>query len=61
MKPELESMVGDNEASQFIVAAEQYATVHKYVEHVQQFPLSSRTWSAGSALIWYVDTTAVSR
>jgi hypothetical protein len=30
MKPELESMVDDNEAPSLIVAAEQYATVHKY-------------------------------
>lgn len=30
MKPELESMVEDNEASPLALAAEQYATVHKY-------------------------------
>lgn len=30
MKPELETMVDDNEAPSLIVAAEQYATVHKY-------------------------------
>lgn len=30
MKPELESMVDDNEAPSLTVAAEQYATVHKY-------------------------------
>ena len=30
MKPELESMVDDNEAPPLTVAAEQYATVHKY-------------------------------
>ncbi len=30
MKPELESMVEDNEASPLTLAAEQYATVHKY-------------------------------
>ena len=31
MKPELESMVDDNEAPPLTVAAEQYATVHKYI------------------------------
>ncbi|ANV25347.1 Tn3 family transposase [Rhizobium pusense] len=31
IKPELESMVDDNEAPSLIVAAEQYSTVHKYV------------------------------
>lgn len=30
MKPELESMVDDNEAPALTVAAEQYAAVHKY-------------------------------
>lgn len=30
MKPELESMVEDNEAAPLALAAEQYATVHKY-------------------------------